>query len=58
MDKNGKNSTEENLFHAYFAAKDHIPPEGYVRLTKNEFKNVFKNAEILFIWIKSFNQLF
>jgi len=45
-----QNETEnENLFHAYFAPKDHIPPEGYIKLTKNEFKNLFKNAEILFV---------
>jgi hypothetical protein len=44
-----ESTNNENLFHAYFGPKDHVPPEGYIRLSKEEFKNLFKNAEILFV---------
>ena len=49
MDARNATTPDDNLFHAYFAASDHVPPPGYVRMSKREFQKVFKSAEILFV---------
>ncbi|XP_076348283.1 uncharacterized protein LOC143245914 [Tachypleus tridentatus] len=40
----GKSTSE--LYHAYYAPRDHIPPPGYIRLTIEEFEKRFKDANI------------
>jgi hypothetical protein len=40
---------KEVMFHAYLADGEHVPEDGYVKLTKEEFRQLFSDAEIHFI---------
>lgn len=42
-------ANSSDLFHAYLAPREHVPPPGYVRMSRREFERVFRNAEILFV---------
>ncbi|KFM62774.1 hypothetical protein X975_27183, partial [Stegodyphus mimosarum] len=40
---------QKQFFHAYYAPADHVPPKGYVKMTKEEFNKLFKHAEIRYL---------
>lgn len=40
---------EKQFFHAYYAPADHSPPPGYVRMAVQEFKDLFRNADIRYV---------
>ncbi|XP_071034570.1 uncharacterized protein [Parasteatoda tepidariorum] len=43
----------KQVFHAYYAPSDHLPPPGYQKMSVQEFENIFKNADIQFMRRKS-----
>lgn len=40
---------KKQFFHAYYAPSDHTPPEGYLKMTPDEFSKLFKDAEIQYV---------
>jgi hypothetical protein len=40
---------DQQLYHAYYAPADHKPPPGYVRLSVDEFNELFKDADIQYV---------
>ncbi|GIY62574.1 uncharacterized protein CDAR_596251 [Caerostris darwini] len=44
-----ESNKRKNFFHAYYAAADHVPPKGYMKMTVDEFHKLFHNAEIQYI---------
>ncbi|KAG8200796.1 hypothetical protein JTE90_006377 [Oedothorax gibbosus] len=40
---------KKQFFHAYYAPSGHTPPEGYLKMSPEEFSKLFKDAEIQYV---------